>query len=132
GQALANAAVQYAYLAASGGNTALTGANSLISAGGAIPAGQVVGSRFFLSGAPVPITLNSAGQSIAFRPLLQLAPVFPISEATTFSSARLDQKITDAHQLTMRFSYNPSDIRGIQVESQNQSLGQNDFSRLGI
>src|SRR5207237_5398330 len=93
---------------------------------------QVIGPRFVLSGAPVPITLNSAGQSIAFRPLLQLAPVFPISEATTFSSARLDQKITDAHQLTMRFSYNPSDIRGIQVESQNQSLGQNDFSRLGI
>jgi hypothetical protein len=32
----------------------------------------------------------------------------------------------------MRFGYNPSDITGIQVESQNQSLGQNDFSRTGI
>src|SRR5256714_937214 len=31
----------------------------------------------------------------------------------------------------MRFSYNPSDITGIQVESQNQALGQNDFSRTG-
>src|SRR5205085_1388831 len=132
GQALANAAVQYAYLAASGGNTALSGTNPLISAGGAIPAGQVVGSRFFLSGTPVPITFNAAGQPVAFRPLLQLAPVFPISEATTFNSARLDHQITDRHQLTMRFSYNPSTISGIQVESQNQSLGQNDFSRLGI
>ena len=132
GSALANAAIQYAYLASSGGNTALAGTNPLISAGGAIPAGQVVGPRFFLSGAPIPITFNAAGQPIAFRPLLQLAPVFPISEKTTFNSARLDHQITDKHQLTLRFSYNPSTISGIQVESQNQSLGQNDFSRLGI
>jgi hypothetical protein len=32
----------------------------------------------------------------------------------------------------MRFGYNPSDITGIQDESQNQTLGQNDFSRTGI
>jgi hypothetical protein len=131
-QALAGAAVQYAALASSGGNTALTGTNPLLSVGGAIPAGQVIGGRFFLSGAPVPRTFNAAGQPIAFQPLLGINPVFPISEATTFSSARLDHKITDNHQLTLRFGYNPSDISGIQVESQNQSLGQNDFSRLGI
>jgi hypothetical protein len=132
GQALATAAIQYAALASSGGNTALTGTNPLLSVGGAIPAGQAVGARFFLSGAPVPQTFNAAGQPIAFRPLLNIPGVFPISESTTFSSARLDHKITDRHQLTMRFGYNPSDISGIQVESQNQSLGQNDFSRLGI
>lgn len=132
GQALAGAAVQYATLASSGGNTALLGTNPLISPGGAVPAGTVIGPRFFLSGAPVPQTFNAAGQPIAFRPLLSIPQVFPISEGTTFSSARLDHKITDRHQLTMRFGYNPSDISGIQVESQNQSLGQNDFSRLGI
>ncbi|PYS81156.1 MAG: hypothetical protein DMF67_17860 [Acidobacteria bacterium] len=133
GQALAGAAIQYASLASSGGNTALTGTNPLISPGGAIPAGQQIGPRFFLSGAPVPsTTANAAGQLIAFRPLLGIPTVFPISEHTTFSSARLDHKITDRHQLTMRFGYNPSDISGIQVESQNQALGQNDFSRLGI
>ncbi len=132
GQAIAGAAVQYATLASSGGNTALLGTNSLISPGGAIPAGQAIGQRFFLTGAPVPLTLNAAGQPIAFRALTRIPTVFPISEATTFNSARLDHKITEAHQLSLRFSYNPSDIRGIQVESQNQSLGQNDFSRLGI
>jgi hypothetical protein len=132
GQALAGAAVQYATLASSGGNTALAGTNPLISPGGAIPAGQVIGGRFFLSGAPVPQTFNAAGQPIAFRPLLGIPGVFPISESTTFSSARLDHRITDRHNLTLRFSYNPSDLSGIQVESQNQSLGQNDFSRLGI
>ncbi|HVG37989.1 MAG TPA: TonB-dependent receptor, partial [Pyrinomonadaceae bacterium] len=133
GATLANAGIQYAYLTSSGGSTALTGVNPLISAGGAIPAGQVVGSRFFLSGAPVPLnTANAAGQFIAFRPLNNLDRVFPVTERTTFTSARLDHQITKAHQLTMRFGYNPSDIQGIQVESQNQSLGQNDVSRTGV
>jgi len=135
GQALANAAIQYAYLASSGGNTALTGTNPLISAGGAIPAGTVVGSRFFLSGAPVPVsTTNAAGQLIAFRPLQSLLRIFPVTEKTTFNSFRLDQIIDEKqkHHLTFRFGYNPSLITGIQVESQNQSLGQNDFSRTGI
>jgi Carboxypeptidase regulatory-like domain len=135
GQALAGAAVQYAYLASSGGSTALTGTNPLISAGGAVPAGQVVGGRFFLSGAPVPVsTTNAAGQLIAFRPLLTLQRVFPVTDKTTFNSFRLDQIIDQKqkHHLTFRFGYNPSTITGIQVESQNQSLGQNDFSRTGI
>jgi hypothetical protein len=126
GQALAGAAIQYATFASSGGQTALNGASTLRSPGGSIPAGQVIGQRFFLTGAPVPVNAN------AFRPLSGLDRVFPIKEATTFSSARLDHKINDKNALIMRFSYNPSDITGIQVESQNQSLGQNDFSRTGI
>ncbi|HKG98192.1 MAG TPA: TonB-dependent receptor, partial [Pyrinomonadaceae bacterium] len=51
---------------------------------------------------------------------------------TTFNSFRLDHLITSEHQFSFRFGYNPSEISGIQVESQNQSLGQNDFSRTGI
>lgn len=130
---LINAAVQYLYLASSGGTTALTGTNPLISAGGTIPAGQVVGSRFFLSGAPVPVgTRNAAGEPIAFRPLLDLQRVFPVRDKTHYFSLRGDHSFNAANQLTARFSYNPSKISGIQVESQNQSLGQNDFSRTGI
>ncbi|HKG13105.1 MAG TPA: TonB-dependent receptor, partial [Pyrinomonadaceae bacterium] len=126
GQALFGAAVQYATFASSGGQIGLNGASTLRSPGGAIGAGQVIGQRFFLTGAPVPVSPN------AFRPLLGLARVFPIAEDTTFTSARLDHKINELNELTMRFGYNPSDISGIQVESQNQSLGQNDFSRTGI
>jgi hypothetical protein len=133
GQALAGAAVQYAALASSGGVTAITGTNPLLSVGGAIPAGQTIGPRFFLSGAPVPSgTTNAAGQFIAFRPLQGLQTIFPITDKTTFNSFRLDHVITKNHHLTFRFGYNPSTITGIQVESQNQSLGQNDFSRTGI
>ncbi|HQU84976.1 MAG TPA: TonB-dependent receptor [Pyrinomonadaceae bacterium] len=128
-----NAAVQYLYLASSGSNTALTGTNPLISAGGTIPAGQVVGPRFFLTGAPVPAgTRNANGDPIAFRPLLDLQRVFPIRDKTHYFSLRGDHSFNAANQFTARFSYNPSKVSGIQVESQNQSLGQNDFSRTGI
>src|ERR1051325_3827537 len=133
GQALAGAAVQYAALASSGGVTAITGTNPLLSVGGAIPAGTTIGPRFFLSGAPVPSgTTNAAGQFIAFRPLQSLQTIFPVTDKTTFNSFRLDHVITKNHHLTFRFGNNPSTITGIQVESQNQSLGQNDFSRTGI
>ncbi|MEK7723502.1 MAG: TonB-dependent receptor, partial [Acidobacteriota bacterium] len=126
GTALVNGGVQYLYLASSGGRTALTGTNSLISPGGAITAGTVVGSRFFLSGAPVPVSAN------AFRPLNDLQKIFPITDRSNYSSIRGDHNIDDNNQLTLRFGYNTSNLTGIQVESQNQSLGQNDFSRTGI
>ena len=130
---LINAAVQYLYLASGGGNTGLTGTNPLISAGGAIPAGQVVGQRFFLSGAPVPVnTRNAAGQFTAFRPLNDLQRVFPVTDRSNFFSFRTDHNLNKDNQLTFRFGYNPGTVTGIQVESQNQSLGQNDFSRTGI
>jgi Carboxypeptidase regulatory-like domain len=130
----------YAFFASSGGSTALAGSNPLTSPndGSVCPAISpilpgAIGSRFILSGAPVPTnTTNAAGQFIAFRPLQQLQTVFPITDKTTFNSIRLDHLITKNHQLSIRFGYNPSTITGIQVESQNQSLGQNDFSRTGI
>lgn len=125
-------AIQYATMASAGTQTALNGASTLISPGGAITAGTVIGPRFFLSGAPVPLTRDSNGQYIAFRPLSQLAKVFPIADATTFSSIRLDHAVNANNQLSFRFGYNPSRISGIQDESQNQTLGQNDYSRTGI
>jgi Carboxypeptidase regulatory-like domain/TonB dependent receptor len=128
-----SAAIQYLYLASSGGNTALTGTNPLISAGGAIPAGQVVGQRFFITGAPVPVgTTNAAGAPIAFRPLNNLQRIFPVTERANYFSIRGDYNIDERNQLTLRYGYNTGNLTGIQVESQNQSLGQNDFSRTGI
>ena len=140
---LIGAALTYATFASSGGQIGLNGASSLRSIGGAIPAGQTIGGRFFLSGAPVPTaanngvtpgftTVNEAGQPIGFRPLNSLARIFPISEATSFFSVRGDHQINQSNQLTIRFGFNPSDLTGIQDESQNQVLGQNDFSRTGI
>ena len=131
--ATAQLGIGYAYLASGGGSTALNGFNPLLATGAPFAPGTVIGNRFFLTGAPVPIsTTNSLGQPIAFRPLRNLQTVFPVTDRTTFNSLRLDHLITPSHQFTFRFGYNPSTISGIQVESQNQSLGQNDVSRTGI
>jgi hypothetical protein len=133
GGSVAQLGVAYAYLASGGGSTALTGFNPLLATSAPFTPGTVIGNRFFLTGAPIPLsTVNSLGQPIAFRPLNNLQKIFPITDRTTFNSFRLDHLITSQHQFTFRFGYNPSTITGIQVESQNQSLGQNDFSRTGI
>lgn len=136
-------AITYATFASSGGQIGLNGVSTLRSPGGAIPAGQIIGGRFFITGAPVPslannlilpnfITVNGAGQPIGFRGLNSLSRIFPISESSTYFSARVDHQINKRNNLTMRFGYNPSDLSGIQDESQNQTVGQNDFSRTGI
>lgn len=140
----------YAFFTSVAGSVGLNGASPLLSPndGSVCPAFSpigpgVIGGRFLLSGTPVPtlannlaapgfITINGNGEPIGFRPLNQLRRVFPISEETSFFSVRGDHKINQDHQLTLRFGYNPSDITGIQDESQNQTLGQNDFSRTGI
>lgn len=129
----------YALLVGIGASTALNGATTQASPndGSGCPAISpiapgVIGPRFLLSGAPVPLTTNSLGQYVAFRPLAQLPRIFPISEATTYSSVRYDHMVVPGHQLSLRMGYNPSKINGIQDESQNQTLGQNDYSRTGI
>jgi hypothetical protein len=131
--ATATLGVNYLYLTSGGGSTALTGSNPLISPGGAITAGTVVGPRFFLTGTPVPSgTTNSAGQPIAFRPLNNLQKVFPVTDRANYFTTRIDHSINTNNQLSLRVGYNTGNLTGIQVESQNQSLGQNDFSRTGI
>lgn len=138
------AARTYGYFASAGGQTALNGTSTLqgptFAAAGPticpllspIQASGAVGPRFLLSGAPVPLTRDANGELVAFRPLNQLRRIFPISEATTFTSIRVDHLIKSGEQLSFRFGYNPSTINGIQDESQNQTLGQNDYSRTGI
>jgi hypothetical protein len=134
------AARAYGFFAASGSSTALTGTNPLISPndGSVCPAISpilpgTIGSRFLLTGTPVPFgTVNGDGQPIAFRPLNNLQRVFPVTERSQFISFRTDVSINNDNQLTVRLGFNPGTLTGIQVESQNQSLGQNDFSRTGI
>src|SRR4029079_16770043 len=52
-------AITYATFASSGGQIGLNGVSTLRSPGGAIPAGQVIGGRFFISGTPVPTAANN-------------------------------------------------------------------------
>ncbi|HYG82251.1 MAG TPA: TonB-dependent receptor, partial [Pyrinomonadaceae bacterium] len=145
GNCLAAIGIGYAYFASAGGQTGLNGRSTLVNLvpGIGVPQGQVIGPRFLLSGTPIPTAVNNGivpgfttvdqnGNPIGFRALNQLQRVFPISEDTSFFSVRGDHQFNNDNQMTLRFSYNPSDITGIQDESQNQTLGQNDFSRTGI
>ena len=127
-------AIAYAQLTSIGAQTALFGSSGLTNfiPGIGVGVGQIVGPRLLLSGTPVPLTRDARGELVAFRPLTQLKRIFPISEATTFSSVRLDHLIVPGHQFSLRMGYNPSTVNGIQDESQNQTLGQNDYSRTGI
>jgi hypothetical protein len=126
--------IAYAHLASAGGQTSILGASNLVNflPGLGVPQGQVIGQRFLLAGTPVPLTRNPAGQLVAFRPLSQLSPIFPISDRTSYSSLRIDHIFSPRNQLSLRLGFNPSRLSGIQDESQNQTLGQNDFSRTGI
>jgi len=134
------AARAYAFFASSGGQTALLGANPLTSPndGSGCPAISpigpgTIGGRFLLSGAPVPTgSTNAAGLPIAFRALNDLQRVFPVTERADYFTIRGDHNINADNQLSIRASYNKINLTGIQVESQNQSLGQNDFSRTGV
>src|SRR5687768_4205515 len=94
-------AVAYAHLASVGGQTALNGTSTLRNflPGLGVPQGQIIGPRFLLSGTPLPTaanngavpgftTVDALGRPVGFRPLNQLARIFPISEATTFFSVR--------------------------------------------
>src|SRR6185295_19570086 len=144
--ARAQRAVVYAYFASTGGQIGLTGASSLRSPGNCptvIAPGTIIGARFFQTCTPVPslannnvlpgfTTVDGAGRPVGFRALNSLARIFPISESTSFFSLRGDHQFNEKHSLSLRFGYNPSDLTGIQDESQNQTVGQNDYSRTGI
>ena len=125
---LTGAAIVYAYWASSGYNNALNGSTPQLSAGlgTIVPFGIQIGPRFILSGTPLPVSKN------AFQPLNSLQKVFPVSEGSTLTSVRIDHRLNNKNQLVLRGGFNPSISTGIQPESQNQSLGQNDFSRTGI
>jgi len=57
---------------------------------------------------------------------------FPINEKTSLWSARLDQRWNNRNSSFIRVGVSPSLVTGIQSTSQNQVLGQNAGSRVGL
>ncbi|MFQ5926382.1 MAG: TonB-dependent receptor domain-containing protein, partial [Terriglobia bacterium] len=118
------------------GLTILGGAGS----GTAINGTNVFSGPFILTcpGAPAPPCLPveplvPGGSELRhFVPLSQLTGNFPVEEVTTFYSARLDHQFTPNHLAFLRVSVTPSTIDGIQVNAQNQTFGQNAFSRTSL
>jgi Carboxypeptidase regulatory-like domain/TonB dependent receptor len=63
---------------------------------------------------------------------LGLAPQagnYPVFEGTSLYSLRLDHNLGNNNRLTFRANVSPSTVTGIQVNGENQTYGQNAFSR---
>ncbi len=109
---------RYLFLAAGGSGVALNGINPFLAAtpfGASFPSTCVP---------PVCTTLPTS-----FVQLNALRGNYPIGEETHFLSARIDHRWTTNNNLFIRGSVTPSDLTGIQVNAQNQTFGQNSFSR---
>ena len=63
---------------------------------------------------------------MAWRPQ---AGNYPIFEGTSLYSLRLDHNVSNSNRLTIRANVSPSTVTGIQVNGENQTFGQNAFSR---
>jgi hypothetical protein len=54
---------------------------------------------------------------------------FPVFERTDLYSLRLDHNVSNSNRLMLRGNVSPSRVTGIEVNGQNQTFGQNAFSR---
>ncbi len=123
-RAQAASIAQYAILAGTGGSVALTGVNpvtALLGLGGGYFAPSVLGP----GGAPQFDKLPAS-----YVNLNSLRGNFPLFEGTSIYSLRIDHRINNDQQLSLRGSASPSTVNGIQVNAQGpQNYGQNAWSR---
>jgi len=113
----------------------LAGGSSGIAVNGSYPA------AFALITPPVPNQLQQFptscnpgnttcnGLPASFLSLASQAGNFPVFEGTSLYSLRLDHKLNATNQLTLRGNVSPSTVTGIEVNGQNQTFGQNSYSR---
>jgi len=65
----------------------------------------------------------------SFQGLLSQAGNFPVFEGTSLYSLRLDHNLGSNHRLTFRANVSPSTVTGIEVNGEDQPIGQNAYSR---
>ncbi len=115
---------QYIFLAGGASGIAVNrsypAAFALISPGGSL-------QQFPTSCNPVNITCN--GLPTGFLGLASQAGNFPVFEGTSVYSLRLDHNINANNQLVLRGNVSPSTVNGIEVNGQNETFGQNAYSR---
>ena len=98
----------------------VVGGGSAVAVNAKLPAALGGGPAFITSGAPLPASFHSLASQIGN---------FPVFEGTTVYSLRLDHKLTNNQQLMLRGNVSPSTVTGIEVNGQNQTFGQNSYSR---
>ena len=105
---------------------AILGGGSSTAVNGRLPVAPAIYGP--LSGAPAFIT-SDAPLPASFHSLNSQIGNFPVFEGTTVYSLRLDHKLTNNQQLMLRGNVSPSTVTGIEVNGQNQTFGQNSYSR---
>jgi outer membrane receptor protein involved in Fe transport len=78
----------------------------------------VAGFPFYCTGLPA-----------SFQTLQSQVGNFPVFEGTSLYSLRLDHNINTNHRLMLRANVSPSTVTGIEVNGENQTFGQNAYSR---
>jgi hypothetical protein len=137
-----SAASNYAVLMGSGSSVALFGVDPGLICGSYGMCGGA-GARFPLPvpcgafGAVVGTLTCLGGEGLAslpasFVPLMNLRGNFPMKEDTNMWSARLDHHWNSANNSFLRVGIAPSFVNGIQVNAQNQNMGQNSASRTSL
>ena len=112
------------YAQAVGRYTGLAAASSGMAVNGKWPAsmGGLPGFITSCSSPPCPVPTS-------FQTLSSQAGNFPVFEGTSIYSMRLDHQLNARHELTLRGNVSPSTVTGIEVNGENQTFGQNAFSR---
>jgi len=106
--------------------SAVVGGGSSTAVNGRLPNAPAIFGP--LSGAPAFIT-SKVALPASFHSLNSQIGNFPVFEGTTVYSLRLDHRLTNNQQLMLRGNVSPSTVTGIEVNGQNQTFGQNSYSR---
>ncbi len=69
------------------------------------------------------------GLPASFQTLASQVGNFPVFEGTSLYSLRLDHNLSNNHRLMLRANVSPSTVTGIEVNGENQTFGQNAYSR---
>ncbi|HEY1262392.1 MAG TPA: carboxypeptidase regulatory-like domain-containing protein, partial [Terriglobales bacterium] len=130
------AAQQYAFLAGGSSGIALNGSYpasfATLAAVGAIPTpsnGSSPLTQFASSCNSGNTTCNGLPASFQRLILNSQRGNFPVFEGTSLYSLRLDHNLNSSNRVTARVNVSPSTVTGIEVNGENQTFGQNAFSR---
>ncbi|HUJ94192.1 MAG TPA: TonB-dependent receptor [Terriglobales bacterium] len=74
-------------------------------------------------------TAYCTGLPASFQTLASQVGNFPVFEGTSLYSLRLDHNFTNSNRIMLRANVSPSTVTGIEVNGENQTFGQNAYSR---
>ncbi|HXZ33889.1 MAG TPA: TonB-dependent receptor [Terriglobales bacterium] len=125
---------EYAFLAGASSGVALNGSYpasfGLLAQLGAIPIpknGTSPLAQFPSSCSATNLLCN--GLPASFLTLNSQVGNFPVFEGTSLYALRLDHNITERNRLMLRSNVSPSTVTGIEVNGEDQTFGQNAYSR---